>query len=171
LINEVHADPHPESGDANDDGQIHSDDDEFLELVNPDLEMIDLSGWELRDEIKTRFVFPDETILKGGCGLVVFGGLVDYSEISGSLVFGTGSLGLNNGGDVLYLVDLNGEIQTSLSYGPEGGQDQSLARFPDLVGELPLVFHTEIPEAEGRLFSPGTWVEGSAFGECPWEGN
>lgn len=167
LINEIHADPHPLLGDANNDGEVHSDNDEFLELVNVGEESLNLSGWQIRDLIKTRFVFPEGTILNGGCGLVIFGGEVSVALIEGSQVFSTGSLALNNNGDTILLLDQEHIIQMTLSYGPEGGEDQSLTLFPDLVGQLPYNLHSEIIEAEGRLFSPGTRVDGNAFGNCP----
>jgi len=167
LINEIHADPHQLLGDANGDGKVHSDDDEFLELVNSGSVDIDLSGWQILDEVRHRFTFPDDAILKENCGFVVFGGDVGIPVISGSRVFSTGSLGLNNQGDTIILLDSEGDTYLSLSYGPDGGQDQSLTRFPDLTGELPLVLHSEILEAVGRLFSPGVRVDGTSFGDCP----
>ncbi len=167
VINEIHADPHPLLGDANNDGEVHSDNDEFLELVNVGEESLDLGGWQIKDLIKSRFVFPEGTILNGGCGLVIFGGEVSVSLIEGSQVFSTGSLALNNNGDTIFLLDQEQLIQITLSYGPEGGEDQSLTLFPDLVGQLPHNLHSEIIEAEGRLFSPGTRVDGNAFGNCP----
>jgi len=167
VINEIHADPHPVLGDANNDGEVHSDNDEFLELVNVGEESLDLGGWQIKDLIKTRFVFPEGTILNGGCGLVLFGGEVSVDLIEGSQVFSTGTLALNNNGDIIYLLDQEHTIQVILSYGPEGGEDQSLTLFPDLVGQLPYNLHSEIIEADGRLFSPGTRVDGEVFGDCP----
>jgi hypothetical protein len=167
VINEIHADPDPVGGDADGSGGVSSDDDEFLEMVNLSAEALDLSGWVIQDALRDRFVFPEGTWLGEGCGVVVFGGEVPYSEIRGSLVFGAGSLGLNNSGDIITILDRTGQVVLEIQYGPEGGQDQSLARFPDLVGELPLVLHSEIPAAAGRLFSPGTRVDGTNFGPCP----
>jgi hypothetical protein len=167
VINEIHADPHPEFGDANGDGQISRDDDEFLEFVNISSKSMDLSGWIVQDGIRDRFTFPVGTVLKAGCGLVLFGGEVGIDIIEGSLVFSAGSLGLNNDGDTVILRDLNDSLILEYQYGSEGGKDQSLTRYPDLVGELPLVLHGEIQTAEGRLFSPGTKIDGSSFGECP----
>jgi len=167
LLNEIHADPHPLLGDANNDGEVHSDNDEFLELVNAGEQSLNLSGWQIRDLIKTRFVFPEGTILNGGCGLILFGGEVSVALIEGSQVFSTGSLALNNNGDTIFLLDQEHTIQMIVSYGPEGGENQSLTLFPDLVGQPTYNLHSEIIEAEGRLFSPGTRVDGNAFGDCP----
>jgi hypothetical protein len=146
---------------------VHSDNDEFLELVNPGEQSLNLSGWQIRDLIKTRFVFPEGTILNGGCGLVIFGGEVSVALIEGSQVFSTGSLALNNNGDTIFLLDQEHTIQMIVSYGPEGGEDQSLTLFPDLIDQLTYHLHSEIIEAQGRLFSPGTRIDGNAFGDCP----
>jgi hypothetical protein len=167
IINELLADPDPIQGDSNGDGVISSDDDEFLELVNISGQVLDLSGWQVFDGIRLRFTFPEGTSLASGCGLVVFGGGEPIGDFGGSLVFTAGSLGLNNGGDLIILVDPD-EIQIAIvSYGSEGNQDQSLTRNPDLFGTLPLVLHSMVPEAGGALYSPGTKLDQSGFGDCP----
>jgi hypothetical protein len=166
-INEIHADPDPELGDANMDGEVHSDDDEFLEIVNAGSGYFDLSGWKILDRVKTRFVFPDDVILNSGCGLVIYGGQIELKEIAGSQIFSASSLGLNNSGDTIYLLDQNEKVYLSHTYGPEGGQNQSLTRFPDIEGGLPFLLHKEVLEAGGSLFSPGTKVDGRTFGDCP----
>ncbi len=166
-INEIHADPDPLLGDSNGDGVVNSDDDEFLELVNLSGEDLDLTGWEIFDSVRLRYTFPEETVLKAGCGLLVFGGGSPTGEFGGSLVFTAGSLGLNNSGDQLAVKNLLGEQITSCSYGEEGGENQSLTRYPDLTGELPLVLHSLVIEANGALFSPGWRADGTAFGDCP----
>jgi hypothetical protein len=74
---------------------------------------------------------------------------------------------LNNQGDTVYLLDSTGDNYLTLSYGVDGGQDQSLTRYPDMVGDLPLILHSQIMESGGRLFSPGTRVDGDSFGDCP----
>jgi hypothetical protein len=167
VINEIYADPDPILGDSNKDGLVNSDDDEFLELVNISGKDLNLEGWEVHDGIRLRFTFPAETILGDGCGLVVFGGGNPGNDFGGSLVFTAGSLGLNNSGDTVSIRDSAGEVKASYSYGPEGGEDQSLTRNPDMVGELPLVVHGQIPEAQGAFFSAGTKIDGDLLGDCP----
>jgi hypothetical protein len=167
VINEILADPDPIRGDSNRDGVISSDDDEFLELVNISDQALDLSGWMVWDGVRLRFTFPEGTILGPGCGLVIFGGGQPTGDFGRSLIFTAGSLGLNNRGDVISLQDPDGIEMAGLSYGPEGDQDQSLTRYPDLFGPLPLVTHSQLPQAGGELFSPGTRIDGSAFGRCP----
>ncbi|MEM7346617.1 MAG: lamin tail domain-containing protein, partial [Chloroflexota bacterium] len=46
------------------------------------------------------------------------------------------------------------------------GDNQSLTRNPDITGATPLIKHSTTPGAGGRLFSPGTKVDGSAFASC-----
>ncbi len=167
VINEIHADPDPDLGDANADGEVHSDDDEFLEFVNTGGTSLDLSEWQVSDLITTRFVFPAGTLLEPGCGLVLFGGDVPDSWFGGSQVFSTGSLGLNNSGDTIFVIDQELKTHLTLSYGPEGGNNQSLTLFPDLEELLPHQLHGGLVEAEGRLFSPGTRLDGSNFDQCP----
>jgi hypothetical protein len=167
LINEILVDPDPLLGDSNGDGQVSHDDDEFLELVNISGQMLDLSGWEVFDGIGLRFTFPEGTVLTPSCGLVIFGGGSPSGGFGGSRVFTTGSLGLNNSGDQVYLLDQDGQEMARISYGSEGNQDQSLTRYPDLSGQLPLILHGEVPASGGSLYSPGTRVDGSPFGACP----
>ena len=165
IFNEILADPDPIEGDSNGDGVISSDDDEFLELVNIGGQALDLSGWSIFDAVRHRYTFPEGITLKPGCGLVVFGGGEPTGDFGGSLVFTAGSLGLNNMGDILTLLDPEGVEITVVRYGSEGNQDQSLTRFPDLIGQL--VPHSLVPESAGSLFSPGKRVDQSSFGSCP----
>ena len=167
LLNEIHADPDPVLGDANQDGQVHSDDDEFLEFVNIGEMDLDLSSWEIADSVKIRFEFPEGTILKPGCGMVVFGGGAPQDNFGCSLIFTAGSLGLNNAGDNISLFDQYGELKLSYQYGPEGAKNQSLTRSPDISGDLPLILHSEAIGSNGALYSPGFAVDGSEIGSCP----
>jgi hypothetical protein len=165
ILNEIHADPHPEFGDANGDGEIDSDDDEFLEIVNVGEDPFDLSGWEISDEVRVRFSFPLNTILSGRGAVVVFGGGNPEGEFGGSLVFACGSLGLNNTGDTLYIRDDQGGLRIQFTFGSEANQDQSLTRDPDLSGVPPFTIHSEASSAGGSLYSPGTRMDGSRFEE------
>lgn len=167
VLNEIHADPDQILGDSNGDGVIHSDDDEFLELINLTDSALDISEWVIADAVRPRFVFPSGTVLAGHCGLIVFGGGSPSGEFGGSLVLTAGSLALNNAGDTISVWDRDGRLRLRTSYGPEGGLNQSLTRNPDLTGHFPLEIHGEIPLAEGRRYSPGVKLDGSAFGICP----
>ena len=74
---------------------------------------------------------------------------------------------MNNNGDTIFIFDGEEELMLTVSYGAEGGGDQSLTQYPDLIGQLPYYLHKDVLEAEGRLFSPGTRVDGTYFGDCP----
>ena len=141
VLNEVHADPHLTQGDANGDGAVSSDGDEFVELVNVSGRALALGGVTIADALATRYSFPDDVVLQAGCAAVVFGGLV-----------------LNNGGDTVTIARGDAAL-ASVTYGAEGGEDQSLTRSPDTTGDF--VLHlTANPEAR---FSPARRVDGTAF--------
>jgi hypothetical protein len=141
VLNEIHADPHLTQGDANGDGVVSSDGDEFVELVNVTGEPLALGGVTISDGLAVRYTFPDAEVLSPGCAVVVFGGLV-----------------LNNGGDTVSIA-LGDTVLTSVTYGPEGGQDQSLTRAPDFTGDFVqhLTANTEM------RFSPGRKADGAVF--------
>jgi hypothetical protein len=141
VLNEIHADPHLTEGDANGDGVVSSDGDEFVELVNVTGAVLALGGVTISDALSVRYTFPDAEVLAPGCAVVVFGGLV-----------------LNNGGDTVTIA-LGETVLTSVSYGPEGGQDQSLTRAPDLSGE----FIQHLAANSAARFSPGRKADGSGF--------
>jgi len=166
VLNEIHADPDPVNGDANGDGEVNNDDDEFLELINLLDTDLDISDWEITDAVRSRFIFPAGTVLSPYCPLIVFGGGSPEGDFGGSLVLTAGSLALNNTGDTISLWDEQGNLRLRLSYGSEGGLNQSLTRNPDLTG-YPLWVHSEIPPAENRLYSPGLKLNGEIFEICP----
>lgn len=166
LINEILFDPHPDvaRGDANGDGFLGSDEDEFVEIVNQKHVTIDLSGCTLSDELMVRHVFPSGSVLAPECAVVVFGGGSPAGDFGGALVqvASTGGLGLSNWGDTVRL-SREGELMAEYSYGP-GVTDQSITRQPDF-GPEPLVPHASLPGATG-LQSPGTTLDGRPFPGC-----
>jgi hypothetical protein len=166
VLNEIHADPDPVNGDANGDGEVNYDDDEFLEFINLLDTDLDISDWEITDAARSRFSFPGGTVLSPYCPIIVFGGGTPEGDFGGSLVLTAGSLALNNTGDTISLWDEEGNLRLRLSYGSEGGLNQSLTRSPDLIG-YPLGVHSESPSAENRLYSPGLKSNGKIFEICP----
>jgi trimeric autotransporter adhesin len=151
IINEIHADPDATNGDANGDGVISSDDDEFVELINTTVSDLDISNWTLSDGIGLRHTFSNPTIIPSSQSIVVFGGGTP-TNIPG-VVQMTGTLGLNNDGDIVVIKDLASTIIDSYTYtASEGGDNQSLARSPDITGSF--VKHTTISGNPVR-FSPG----------------
>lgn len=166
VINEIHADPASgDAGDANGDGIRDFSQDEFVELVNTSSADIDVSGWTLSDGVGPRHTFPPGSIVESGCSVVVFGGNTPTGVFGASLVqvASSGSVGLNNGGDTVTLSD--GTNSLSVSYGGEGGNNQSLTLEPDVTGTS-YVQHSTASGSGGALFSPGTQADGSQFSGC-----
>ena len=169
VINELHADPASgDAGDANGDGVRHYGDDEFVELVNVSGNDADISGWTVSDGVSVRHIFPADTVVPDQCSIVVFGGGTPTGVFGNSVVqtASGGSLGLNNGGDGVFLNDGSNDVATA-GYGGEGGDNQSLTLDPDVSGALPYVKHTAAVGSGGTLYSPGTKIDGTQFFGCP----
>ncbi|MDQ7064152.1 MAG: lamin tail domain-containing protein [candidate division KSB1 bacterium] len=164
VINEILADPPSgPAGDANSDGTRSATQDEFIELVNADTMAVDMSGWTISDAVGVRHIFADGTRLPAGGAIVVFGGGTPTGNFGGALVqtASTGRLGLNNTGDEILLRNAFSTVVASKIYGGEANDNQSITRYPDVTGDF--FKHTEIPEAGGAFFSPGTRVDGTPF--------
>ena len=166
VINEIHADPDASAGDANGDGSVSTTQDEFVEIVNTSGVPVDISGWTLSDGFGVRHTFPAGTIIPDQCPVVVFAGGTPTGGFGGAVVqtASGGSLGFNNGGDTVTLNDGVGDLD-SVTYGSEGGANQSLTRDPDLTGSF--VQHIGATGSGGARFSPGTQIDGTAFSGCP----
>jgi uncharacterized protein (TIGR03437 family) len=189
VINEILADVPPDNtntanveGDANRDGVRSSDDDEFIELLNNSNAPLDLSGIVLADATSNRFTFPPNTTLEVGRCVVVFGGgapPVSDPAFGGALIFTTGSLGLNDGGDTVTvkLPASSGDIIIAMqafgngaSGAPPAPSDQALTRAPDAeIGTSggSFIAHASAANANGRVYSPGTRADGTPFGSAP----
>ena len=77
VISEVLADPPTgAAGDANQDGQRDTYEDEFVELYNAGSAPVDISGWRLGDSTApdNLFQFPANTVIEPGSYVVLFGG-------------------------------------------------------------------------------------------------
>lgn len=168
VINEILADPDSTFGDANHDGDVDYSDDEFIELINNSSSPIDISSWSIGDVLDIRHTFPTGSLLEPGCGLVLFGGGLPSGDFGNFLVqvASSGTLGLNDNMEIIYIYDTHLEIITSLSYGEEAGDNQSITRDPDVVGGLPLRKHSLASGSYGALFSPGIMVNGNYFSGC-----
>ncbi|HEY4687829.1 MAG TPA: lamin tail domain-containing protein [Anaerolineae bacterium] len=169
VINEIHADPHANLGDANGDGTVSTSQDEFIEIVNNTGADANLAGWTLNDGVGVRHIFPTNTIVVNGCSIVVFSGGTPSGTFGNGVVqtASTGSLGLNNTGDSVTLLDTGPITITTYAFGSEANHDQSLTRSPDIIGPEPLITHTLAAGDNSILFSPGTRVDGSRFAGCP----
>ncbi|HMB53229.1 MAG TPA: lamin tail domain-containing protein, partial [Thermoanaerobaculia bacterium] len=165
VINEIHADPDSTDGDANEDGTANFSADEFVEILNTSGADVDVSGWTISDAVGVRHTFPPGTLVADGCGILVFGGGTPSGDF-GNMPAQTASsnaLGLNNGGDDVTLSD-GVMVQAAVSYGSEGGNNQSLTRDPDVTGSF--VQHIGATGSGGARFSPGTMIDGTSFVGC-----
>lgn len=158
ILNEVLADP-PRGFDASGDGVASTTGDEFVELLNVGGQSVDLSGWQIRDSYGVRATLP-EVELAPGAAFVVFGGAGLGAGWTSATAYGADSLGLNNGGDTVSLLDASGATIDSLSYGAEGGQDQSLVRAQDGDPGAEWVLHGS---RSAQPASPGSRADGTAF--------
>jgi hypothetical protein len=165
TINEVLADG---AVDANCDGVVDADDDEFVELVNTGPVPIALVGGTVSDGATVRHELQPRLLLPGEV-LVVFGGsgwggngpdpwcgqrpYNAYVQIASS-----GGLDLDDDGDSL-VVEVAG-VTTSVAWGTDGGTGTSLNRNPDLTGPDALVRHTTVP-GNGGACSPMRAVDQS----------
>lgn len=162
LINEILADPPAGlSGDANADGIRHSSQDEFIELFNSGGAAVDVSGWALYDAVLLRHLFPTGSVLAAQHYLVVFGGGSPVLPTVNWQIASTSSLGLNNGGDTVTLLDALDAQVDQVMYGSAGGQNEALVRSSASDSTAAFVLHRTLDEAQGRIFSPGTQVDGA----------
>jgi hypothetical protein len=160
VINEILADPDATNGDANGDGTVSTSQDEFVEIVNNSNSAIDLSGYQIFDAVGVRHVFPNGTFIQPNDVIVVFGGGTptgfDHLDVQTA---SAGFLGFNNGGDDVIIKDPSDITVTSVTYGSEGGDNQSLVRNPDVTGSF--VKHSTLPG--GALFSPAKKIDDTFF--------
>ena len=163
AVNELLADP-PAGVDVNGDGVANTGSDEFIEFFNVTAAQLDLSGWTISDTNSVRHTFPDGTLLDPSCALVVTStedgaslpAFVGTTQVQAS---STGSLGLNNAGDTITVLDAEGSSVINLLYGNEASNDESLNLDPDFTDGNTYAPHSSIADAVGT-FSFGTTVAG-----------
>jgi hypothetical protein len=166
VINEILADP---TGiDANGDGTVDTQQDEFVELVNNEIFAVDITGYTLSDGNGVRHIFGSVIIPAGG-SVVVFAGGIPTGIQGISTIASTGSLSLNNTGDSVTLEDNSSNVVVSYTYGSEGNNDQSLGRNEDIFGSF--VQHTSI-QTNPVAASPGLYnSSGLPFSTITWKGS
>jgi hypothetical protein len=178
VMNEILADATVD-GDPNGDGAVDSVEDEFIELANASDVAVDLSGAQIYEqdfEFLARHTFPDGTVLRAGEALVIFGGgdvdslsaeNVQYVTVQNEDPGQQYGLALTDSGDAVRLLSADGMSElASFAYGTESTSipsvaDQSLNLNPDIWGTV-YAAHGSIAGTVGA-YSPGTWVDGSAF--------
>lgn len=164
IINEVLYDPASDlTGDANGDGIRDANDDEFIEFYNSG-PALDISGYTVSDASALRHTFAPGTIVPKNGVLVLFGGGTPTGNFGGAMVRKTssGQLNISNAGDVMTVRNTAGNVVVFFDLaGLSGNPDESYTRNPDLTGDF--VQHKSITAAAGRLFSPGTTLNGASF--------
>lgn len=109
VINELMIDPASQERDG-----------EYIELYNNSGAPVNLGGWELDSAV--RFTFPLNTMLPAGGYLVVAANLDYFTSTYGGGItaFGPYNGQLGNDGELLRLVDAEGNLADGLYYGVEG---------------------------------------------------
>ena len=163
--------PNPSSGvDVNGDGEYSSLEEEFIELINPSAEAVELTGWTVWTTASgesLRHEFPTGTVLLPGRSLILYGGALELPSHPSATVqlSSTGGLRLRDLGDQILLKDAIGQEQWRVSYGAEAIEGQSLTRSPEITGTS-FQPHQQVLGSSGN-FSPGNQVSGEAFSETP----
>jgi hypothetical protein len=168
IINEVLYDPPSGDnvGDANGDGVRDANDDEFIEFYNGTADALDISGYKITidnggADSLDRHIFPAGTIIPSAKALVLFGGGTLTGLFGNSLAqtASSGSLNLNNSGEIITVYDTSGVLVVTFDINPlSGNPDESYTRNPDLTGDF--VQHSDVGTL---LFSPGTRNDGTSF--------
>jgi len=157
-------------GDANGDGTRAAQADEFIESYNSTASTIDLSGYTIFDNDELRHTFPEGTVVPSNGVIVVFGGGTPTGSFGGAIVQAAseGRLNMNNAGDIVTLREkapdeqTPGDVVLTFDINPlSNDPDEAYTRSPDIYGDF--VQYTNVPEAGGALFTPGTKLDGSAF--------
>ena len=148
VINEIM--PNPEGSDS---GK------EWVEVVNVGLKPALLTGWTLGDAVNpSRHAFEIGQELAAGASIVVFDGPALISTVPSGVEASSGSLSLNNSGDLVTLTDASGGTYQAVSYGVASA-GVSFTRGADGDAEAVMVAHDTL----GANSSPGTRVDGSSW--------
>jgi hypothetical protein len=139
------------------DGEASSKQDEFVEVVNWTGSSLDLSGYLLLNGSTRSPVYGFSGSLGPGGFLMVYGSdAVAWESENGHSSIG---LSLNNGGDVLWLVDVSSGdtlVVDSLSYASgDVGYDVSIGRVPNGTGAWTLFDHFQPKGGNGEDPTPG----------------
>ncbi len=150
-------------GDANNDGIRNGSQDEFLEFVNNDTIDINLSGWTISDDKGVRHIFPEGTILKSGRAIVIFAGGKPRGLFGGAIVqtATAGNFGYGDTGDIIVLASGGADVISYDYTSTFPSVYMGVTRNPDITGTYTTYNNVS---RNGELFSPGTKIDGSPFG-------
>jgi len=171
VINEIMADPARDWSPTDGNGEYHSMQDEWVEIVNAGLEPVDITGWRLRDAVSdSSWRYGFSGIIQPGHLWVVYGNeAYDWEDLNGYTRQG---LSLNNGGDTVTLVsaDLTTVIDRKEYGSADVLDDRSYGRLPD--GGLDWVVFDQLnpldPPATNLPPTPGAPNVGSPVEAAHW---
>lgn len=132
---------------------------EFVEIINPGADLIDISGFRLIDGIK--YTFPSGTAISPGEIIIVAADAFTYRNL-GVQVFKWDPGKLSNGGERIALVDANGHLVDEVAYLDKEPWPKSA----DGDG-----FSMELPDAFSDNFLGSNWLASSRWGGTPGELN
>ena len=170
IINEVLYDPSNAAlaGDANGDGTYDQTQDEFIEFINTGATDLNVSKYQIFDKViatglKTRRHVMGNFNVPSNGAIVIFGGGTAVGSFGGAITVidsGTAGLSLGNSGEIIILEDSLGNVLDSINTDAlSNNPDESYTRNPDITGDF--VQHGSV--TPGKLFSPGTRIDGSPF--------
>jgi len=170
IINEVLYDPFNSAleGDANGDGTYDQMQDEFIEFINTGTTDLNVSKFQIFDKViatglKTRRHVMGNFNVPSNGAIVIFGGGTAVGSFGGAITVidsGTAGLSLGNSGEIIILEDSLGNVLDSINTDTlSNNPDESYTRNPDITGDF--VQHGSV--TPGKLFSPGTRIDGSPF--------
>jgi phosphatidylserine/phosphatidylglycerophosphate/cardiolipin synthase-like enzyme len=133
---------------------------EYVELVNMGPDPADLTGFTVYDASGLRHDFG-AVVLEVGEALVLFDE-GDHSEVPGAINSSSGSLSLNNTGDVISLYDADGVLHDQVSWATSR-EGEAWNRAVDGLLGAGLDWHSNVAP-DGALMSPGVRADGS-----PWD--
>jgi hypothetical protein len=170
IINEVMYDPSNAAlaGDANGDGIYDQTQDEFIEFIITGATDLNVSKFQIFDKViatglKTRRHVMGNFNVPSNGAIVIFGGGTAVGSFGGAITVidsGTAGLSLGNSGEIIILEDSLGNVLDSINTDAlSNNPDESYTRNPDITGDF--VQHGSV--TPGKLFSPGTRIDGSPF--------
>ena len=145
---------------------------EFIELYNRSGDAINLTGWKFTQGVN--FDFPDNTIIGGNSYLVIAHDSDCLLEAHGAInVIGNWSGTLRDSGELIRLVDNNGNVADEVDYLPEGdwpnladGDGSSMElRHPDMHNNVPTAW---ADSDEANKTSMETFSYTADFFRSPW---
>ena len=139
----------------------HDNADEWIELHNPGVVPLNLSGWAMTDGID--FVFPDGTQIAGNGFLVLAKdrarALANHPGLDANIVLGDYSGSLSDGGERLVLSRLDGVAEDIVSY----TDSDRYHRFADGRGAT-----LERVDASADSFGASNWVDSDESAKSEW---